>query len=120
MSEKELADFQLSETLKRNIRESLVYAVSTSNLQWYQRRLVIHEFYNSLNRKSLLFNHETEEEIDKAIKQLEQLENPQQHTCKECKYFPYDLFGICTHPSTKNMTLLVSDITPACKNFEPK
>jgi hypothetical protein len=76
MSEEELEELQLSETLKRNVRESLVYAVFTSNLQWWQRRLVIYEFYNSLNRKGWLFNYEAEEEIDKAIKQLELLENP--------------------------------------------
>jgi fructosamine-3-kinase len=63
----------LNEDLKRNIRESLVYSVYTSLSQGYQRRLVIYEFYNSLNRKAILYNNEVEEEIEKALEQLEKL-----------------------------------------------
>jgi hypothetical protein len=63
----------LNEDLKRNIRESLVYAVFTSLKKSYQRRLVITEFYHSLNRKDILLNYETEEEVKKALEQLEAL-----------------------------------------------
>jgi len=68
----------LDETLKRNIRESLVYAVHASTpKKWkWLRRIIIDDFYHSLNRKAILYNYETEEEISKAIQQLENLENP--------------------------------------------
>jgi fructosamine-3-kinase len=64
---------QLSEDVKRNIRESLVYSVYTSLSRNYQRRLVIHEFYHSLNRKAVLYNDEAQNEIEKALEQLEKL-----------------------------------------------
>jgi hypothetical protein len=63
------------EDLKRNIRESLVYAtlqIQGRNKEMY-RRLVITEFYHSLNRKDILLNYETEEEVKKALEQLEAL-----------------------------------------------
>jgi predicted metalloprotease with PDZ domain len=68
----------LNEDLKRNIRESLIYAVlqiQGRNKKTY-RRLVITEFYHSLNRKSILLNYETEEEVKKALEQLEALSYP--------------------------------------------
>ena len=64
----------LNEELKRNIRESLVYAIHSSSLQTWQKRLLIAEFYHSLNRKYLLLNYEVDDEIEKAIKQLTALE----------------------------------------------
>jgi hypothetical protein len=65
----------MDEDLKRNIRESLVYAVlqiQGRNKKTY-RRLVIQEFYSSLNRKSILLNYEVEQEVKKALEQLEAL-----------------------------------------------
>jgi hypothetical protein len=64
----------LSEDLKRNIRESLVYALKTSipKKESWMRELVVEEFYSSLNRKNILLNYEAEEEIKKAKEQLEQ------------------------------------------------
>jgi len=62
----------LSEDLKRNIRESLVYALKTSipKEESWKRELVVEEFYTSLNRKNILLNYEAEEEIKKAKEQL--------------------------------------------------
>jgi len=51
----------LSEELKRNIRESLAYALTQVKSET-QIRLVIQEFYHSLNRKHFLLNHEVPEE----------------------------------------------------------
>ncbi|MCR6692951.1 MAG: hypothetical protein MRT15_11205 [archaeon YNP-LCB-003-016] len=66
----------LNEDLKRNIRESLVYSVFTSLSGNYQRRLVIHNFYHSLNKKAVLYNDEMQNEIGKALEQLEKLQTP--------------------------------------------
>jgi len=65
---------RLDEDLKRNIRESLVYAVYSSLDDKRERRLVVSEFFNSLNRKMVLFNCEVEGEIGQANVQLEDLE----------------------------------------------
>jgi len=65
--------FQLLNTeLKRNVRESLVYALAQVRNRT-QIRLVIQEFYHSLNRKHLLLNHEAVEEIAEAEKLVEDL-----------------------------------------------
>ena len=63
----------MNEDLKRNIRESLVYAVRSAKDRTV-RRLVISEFFHSLNRKMLLLNYETQDLIDQAYAQLEDLE----------------------------------------------
>jgi hypothetical protein len=66
----------MNETLKRNIRESLIYAlmqIQGRNKRTY-RKLVIQEFYSSLNRKSILLNDEAENEISQATTQLEKLQ----------------------------------------------
>jgi len=55
----------LDTDLKRNIRESLVYAL-TQVKNRAQIRLVIQEFYHSLNRKGILLNYEVPEEISLA------------------------------------------------------
>ena len=48
----------MDEDLKRNIRESLVYSVYSSLASKTERRLVVSEFFHSLNRKMVLFNCE--------------------------------------------------------------
>lgn len=65
---------RLDEDLKRNIRESLVYSVYSSLASKTERRLVVSEFFHSLNRKMVLFNCEVEGEIGQANVQLEDLE----------------------------------------------
>lgn len=62
--------------LKRNIREALAYALHTSIKDMTFKRLVVQEFYVSLNRKGVLTNDETEEETAKAIRILECLADP--------------------------------------------
>jgi len=60
--------------LKRNIRESLVYALfvnDVDNLKPSLVRNIINDFYASLNRKLCLLNYEANEEIKKAIEQYE-------------------------------------------------
>ena len=64
----------LDEYQKRNIRESLVYALGQVS-NYTQQRLVIQEFYASLNRKQFIFIYETEEETEKALKQLKEIED---------------------------------------------
>jgi hypothetical protein len=66
----------MSEDLKRAIRESLVYATFTSTKRPYLRRLIIQEFYASLNRKLALLNDEAEVEVEEAYRRLELLERP--------------------------------------------
>jgi len=58
--------------LKRNIRESLVYAVNQLKSKT-KIRLVVQEFYHSLNRKQLLLNDEVESEIKEAMGLIEEL-----------------------------------------------
>lgn len=70
----------MDEDLKRNIRESLVYALhstlpSMGEMSKTFKRLIISEFFHSLNRKMVLFNCEVEGEISQANAQLEDLEN---------------------------------------------
>jgi hypothetical protein len=62
----------IPEFLKRNIRESLVYAL-LANKEGFKKELVVttprnivSDFYASLNRKDILSNFETEEERKKA------------------------------------------------------
>jgi hypothetical protein len=86
----------LREEVKRNVRESLVYAVFTSLPQPYMRRLVVQEFYASLNRKLILWNYEAEAEVEAALKQLEALENPD---------------------VPKNISHVVADVSPSCRFY---
>lgn len=70
---------KMNEDLKRNIRESLVYALhstvpSKGEMSKTLKRLVISEFFHSLNRKMVLFNCEVEGEISQANVQLDGLE----------------------------------------------
>lgn len=60
----------LDDYQKRNIRESLVYALSQVK-DHTQRRLVIQEFYASLNRKKFIWNMEAEQETESALALLE-------------------------------------------------
>jgi len=62
----------LNEDIKRNIRESLVYALQQLKSKT-QIRLVIQEFYHSLNRKNLLLNHEAASEIAEAERLIDGL-----------------------------------------------
>jgi hypothetical protein len=68
-----MKQLELDGDLKRNIRESLVYALLTANIPLWKCRLIVSEFYNSLNRKALLFSYECDEEIWRAIAQLEDM-----------------------------------------------
>ena len=62
----------LSDNQKRNIRESLVYALVTSiPRNRTHQRLVVEEFYAGLNRKLILTNEETEEERNVALQTLQ-------------------------------------------------
>ena len=60
----------LDEILKRNIRESLTYALHTSQPDLLKKRLIISEFFHSLNRKGLLLNSEVEQLIAEAYEQM--------------------------------------------------
>jgi len=62
----------LNEETKRNIRESLVYALQQLKSKT-QIRLVIQEFYHSLNRKNLLLSHEVASEIAEAERLIDDL-----------------------------------------------
>jgi len=62
----------LSEELKRNIRESLAYALTQVKSET-QIRLVIQEFYHSLNRKHLLLNYEVPVETAECWRIVEDL-----------------------------------------------
>jgi hypothetical protein len=109
----------LSEEVKRNVRESLVYAVFTSLKQPYLRRVIIQDFYASLNRKAMLWNFEAEAEVEAALKQLEALENPA--TCGGCKFYSGGPYGFCERPDVpKNISHVVADVSPSCRFYEPK
>jgi len=64
----------MDEDLKRNLRESLVYAVYSSVKDRTAKRLLVSEFFHSLNRKGFLLNYEVEDMISKAYDQLKELE----------------------------------------------
>jgi len=113
----------LSEEVKRNIRESLVYAAFASLPQPYMRRLVVQEFYASLNRKAMLWNYEAEAEVEAALKQLEALENPHDSpaACGGCKFYSGGPYGFCERPDVpKNISHVVADVSPSCRFYEPK
>lgn len=61
----------MKEEIKKAIRESLIYALTYSNTTGTTKRLIVHEFYNALNRRKVITNQETEEEIKKTIEKLE-------------------------------------------------
>jgi len=61
----------LSDDLKRNLRESLVYALYTNVKDVSVARNVIDDFYASLNRKAMLLICEAEEEVRKAKTQID-------------------------------------------------
>ena len=62
----------MEEGLKKAIRESLIYALTHSNIdRWVTKSLIVHEFYNALNRRRVLDNRETEEEIKATIEDIE-------------------------------------------------
>ena len=65
----------LSEDMKRKVREALIYALWTGipgNIS--ARRVILSDFYHSLNRKNVLSNRETGEEVKRGYKYLEALE----------------------------------------------
>jgi len=65
----------MNEELKKAIRESLIYALTHSNIdRWSVIRNIVHDFYTALNRRRVLDNRETEEEIKKTIEELEEAE----------------------------------------------
>lgn len=63
----------LDETVKRNIRESLVYALHTTQPGLLKKRLIVSEFFHSLNRKGLLLNSEVDVLIKEAYDQINAL-----------------------------------------------
>ena len=66
---------RLDEGLKGKIREAIVYSLWVSipdNAS--ARRVVLSDFYHSLNRKRVLGNEEAGEEIEKGYRHLEALE----------------------------------------------
>jgi len=69
----------LTDEVKRNIRESLCYSVAANirilraDLIMTTARLIVSDFYASLNRKHILTNMETELEIDVAYTLLKEL-----------------------------------------------
>ena len=65
----------MNEEFKKAIRQSLIYALTHSNIdRWSVKSLIVQEFYNALNRRRVLDNRETEEEIKKTIEELEEAE----------------------------------------------
>jgi len=65
----------LDEGLKEKIREAIVYSLWVSipdNAS--ARRVVLSDFYHSLNRKRVLSNEEVGEEIERGYRHLEALE----------------------------------------------
>lgn len=63
----------LSDIQKEVIREALVFAVTSSvtgKEKWTTARLIVSEFYHSLNRKRVLSNDEVAPEVDAVYKQL--------------------------------------------------
>ena len=65
----------MKEELKKAIRESLIYALTHSNIdRWSVIRNMVYDFYTALNRRKVLTNQEAEEEIQKVIDELEEAE----------------------------------------------
>jgi len=65
----------MDEDLKRKFREAIVYALWVSiPRDASTRRNVLADTYHSLNRRGVLSNRETEEEVKRGIKYLEALE----------------------------------------------
>ena len=83
----------MDETLKRNIRESLVYALQQVPDR-LKKRLVISEFFHSLNRKGLLLNHEVEGLIKDAYQQIIALED-EPELCPKCGK-PFEVVALAT------------------------
>ena len=64
-----------SEDMKRKVREAIVYSLWTGipkNIS--ARRVILSDFYHSLNRKGVLDNRETAEEVERGYKHLKALE----------------------------------------------
>jgi len=60
--------------LKENVRRALVYALwTTFPREVSARRVALSEFYHSLNRRKVLTNDETAEEVEKGYRHLSAL-----------------------------------------------
>jgi len=61
----------LNDDLKRNLRESLIYALYANVKDVTVARNTVDDFYASLNRKGILSTYEAEEEVRKAKTQVD-------------------------------------------------